>query len=186
MQFLFERKINEVLDMKQNGFRNGMKQEILEKIKADLTPEEAQRIEEIRQYDKLTPGSVSEKIVLALDSLQRQKADCKFKIAQRMFNIQKLKASDARYNKQLITGIITDKFDDKTTMTVEEIKTQLFYNNYTAFGERRQILDILGDLRAIVGSIDLKRRVIITEEEYNDYVNQIEKDLAELGQNLFD
>ncbi len=171
------------------GFRPGKKEEIKAKIEETMTysPEEIERIKEVRKYDKIKPGTYTEKIAVFLDSLRSQFREIDNLIAKRLWNIEDIAANVERNKEEISSGNITLRLADREAfMTVPELKNYVQNQKWIQVGEVRSIPAQLASLRAIVGHKDVKGNEIISEKEFDEYVDKVQARLEVLGYKLFD
>jgi hypothetical protein len=171
---------------KDNGFREGKKQETLEKIRASLTEEELHRLDEMKKLDSVKPGSISYKLAVHEDQLRVNLKKEKFNIKKIMWNIRNAKDQIERARFQLSSGDITETIGNSgIIMNQDELTTHIKYMEWTQLGEIQGITPILLRIRGIVGHIDVERKVIMEEKEFDKYVQEIEAEVKELGFDIF-
>jgi len=160
------------------------KEKALEELRKSLTEPELNRIKEQRRFENVEEGTKGYEILLYLDEAKKLLRQKKLKIRKRLWNIDRLKNHRDRLQEQLDSGEITEKLDDNTTMNEEEVKTEIMHQEWTIEGEINDIVNLLGEIRTIVGMKDLKKNEIMTEDEYEKYAKEIEEEVKERGYKL--
>lgn len=169
--------------MGKKGFREGRTQEEL--FKNSITKEEAERIRQQREFDKIVPGSLTYKMALFNDQLRQQLRRAKSVVEHRLWNVGNIQNTNDRLKQQLLSGHITEEIKPGVFMNENEINSLIQKNNWLLRGELFDIPRELADLRAVVGHIDITKKVIMTEEEFDDYVRWVQGELAKRGYELF-
>jgi hypothetical protein len=170
------------------GFRTEKtKEDMHQAIKDSLSAEEAHFISELRQYDSLKPDSLAWKLALHNDTLRTSIRNQQEQIFKRIWNIKDIQNKIDRANLQLSTKEIYEKIGDSgITMNEDELKTYIEHMRWVKKGEVRDIAKQLLQLRANVGHIDLQRNIIMTEEQYEEYVQKIMNEIKGLGHDIFE
>jgi len=167
----------------KGGYRKGLdKKEIMK----SMTKEDWKRISEQKKFESFTKGSVTAMVALQNDSLRRIRDEKTDNVEQRVNNIINLKSVISRKEGQIESGVITDELKEGVLMNKDEL---LFEINGSKRMIKREIIDIcvdLGKLREIVGCHDFVGNVIITEEEYDSFVESTDDYLSSIDLNLFD
>lgn len=161
------------------------KQEHLEKLKASLTKTELARIEETRKFETLNKGTAGYKIALENDQIRRSITKAIRDIQQELWVIENQKNSIRRHQTEVTGGVIQTELKPGVLLTKEELETQIKFEEWQNEGTARDVCIALGTLRSFVGHKDLIGRIIMDKEAYDGIINDIEKNLAQLGFDLF-
>jgi hypothetical protein len=178
--------------MKKKGFRPGREKEVLIQEMIDkgvITKQEWNRIEEQREFDNLNssnPGSTSWRVALECDQVRRMKNKYKAAIENAVADIMNAKATAQRLKIQIKKGEIKKELKPGMPMTLAEAEYEAYKNDNLAWAISRDILPELGKIRGLVGTTDLLKNPIITEEEFDEYVQKIEAKLRTTGIQLFE
>lgn len=162
------------------GFRPGMKERIDEE-RASISKEELERIKKQREFDSIKQGTYTYKIALFSDQLRQNMYKHKSVVENRLWNVHNLLNNITRLEEQLKSGNITEKLDNELVMNDIEVKTLIQKNKWLLEGEARAIPLELGLLRSVVGHLDVAKNVIMTEEEFETYAENVLKRLADAG-----
>jgi hypothetical protein len=165
---------------------DGRKAKALEELRSTLTHDEISRIDEQRKFDEITPGTPTYRMALHNDGLRAQARMCKSIIEKQRWNIRQLQQANDRLKKQILSGNITEEVRDGVTMTPAEVETLIWKNNWNINSEVLSIPMTLAELRGIVGHMDVARRIVMTQEQFDAYVAEIESHVKEAGFNLFE
>lgn len=173
---------------KAKGFRSEeVKQDLLEKIKASLSPEEAHRLEEMRKYDELKPDTYAFKLAIHNDSLRVAIRQSKEQIWKMIWNIKDIQNKINRCKEQLKSDNIYETIgESKVVMNKYELETYMEHMTWVMKAEVKGLSKHLLQLRANVGHIDIQRNIIMTEDDYESYCKDIEKQVRELGHDIFE
>jgi len=176
------------MEKQDKGFRNEkIKENMIEKLRANLTTEELQRIEAQRKFNDIEKDTHTYKIALHLDALRIQLRDEKQIIYKRLWNIENINNVEARCLKQIEDGDIYETLpDSNVVMNENEVKTYMKHQEWLRLGEVRAIAPSLAKIRSIVGHKDYVGQDILTEEEFNAYVEETMQKLEALGHSLYD
>jgi len=167
---------------KKNGFRAGVtKEDILQ-----LTNAEKDQIIKQREFDNIKRDSYSYKVALQCDDLRRTRDKSFMSITKSMLGVKNARLEVDRMQDQLDTGNITREIKDGVTMTEHEIMVEIETAKGLIEAIIKDIPSELGRLRTIVGFTDRVKNVVMTEVEYDNYVQKVETDLKHYGYDLFD
>jgi len=166
----------------ENGFRNKMKEKLL---REGLTSAEISRIEEQRKFNELKPKTFSWMIAVHLDSIRRMFREKDNLLSKRLWNIENLNNNIKRCLDEIKSGNISTEVSPGLKMNVTELKTHIKYQEWLIIGEVRSIPEILAEIRAIVGHKDVLNTVVMSEEQFDKYVENIQVKLREQGYDLF-
>ncbi len=171
---------------KNNGFRDGKLEEAREKLRANLSEAELERIKQTREMDNVPKGSISYKLAMMQDPLMIELRNNKFKIQKMVWNIRNVNNQIARGQSQLDTNTITELVPEtNVVMSKEELITWMKHMTWIQDGEVTGIPTFLMKVRAIVGHNDYEGKSIITEVEFDEYVTEVETEIKELGFSIF-
>ena len=157
----------------------------IEKLKASLTKTEIARIEEVRQFEALNKGTAGYKVAVENDQVRRSVTKAIRDIQQELWTIENQKNSILRHQTEVTSGVINSELKPGVPLTVDELKTQIKYEEWQNEGTAKDICIALGTLRSFVGHKDVIGKVVLDEGGYDGMVNDIEKSLAQLGFELF-
>lgn len=163
----------------------GRRQAALEEVRRTLEPEEAERIRAAREFDNVKPGTLTWEVAVFNDQLRKIAREQKRITMRRVNNVHKIKNVLTRLEKQLESGVITEKADDNVTMTVSEVEWYRDEQTQTLLAEVSAIPPELAKLRAVVGHLTVDRKVAMTEEEFEAFVLDVKNKVKELGYDLF-
>ena len=170
-------KVTMLEDAKENA-------ELVQFIKS-LTKEEIKRIRETREFETIKVGTPTYKIAILCDQLRQSLRTTKAHIAKRLWTIDSLSNNIDRLQLQLTTGEITEQMKQGIIMNKEELSSLIQHNRWLKDGEFSAVYALLADLRGLVGHKDLAKKVIMTIEEFDKFVLDIETYLKKYGYNLF-
>lgn len=172
---------------KKDGFRDGKADEIREKLRESLTKEELMRIEQTRKLDAIKRDSPSFHLVLFQDQLKIALRKSQFEIEKILWNVSDIANQLVRARFQLDSKNITEILDKSgTIMNEDELKSHIKYMGWMQRGEVIGISPILMNIRAVVGTHDLDKNSILTEVEFDEYVEKIKTEVQEKGFKLFE
>jgi hypothetical protein len=152
----------------------------------DITKEELDRIQVQREFDSIKPGTMSYAIALATDPLVTQLKQVKMTCEKRVLNVAQCMDRARRLKAQLAAGVIREQIRDDLTMNEDEVKTEIRHQEHVANSEALDALFQLNRLRAYVGRLRLDGRVVLTENEYDEYCERVIDDLRGVGQYVLD
>ncbi len=170
--------------MEKGGFRKDNKEAMLKRMKSSLTVEEAERLEETREHGQLVPGSWAYKIALRLDNVQQTVFKYKLDIEKTLWSIKNTSNAITRAKAQLDSGLITEKLKDDLVMNIDELRAHIEYMKWTQAVEVNQIPRVLGEIRMLTGHKNLIGEVIMTNEQFEQYVEDTIVKLKMLGFDL--
>jgi len=164
------------------GFRDGVtKEDILE-----FTKEEQEQIRKQREFATIKRDSMSYKVALQCDDLRKIRDMTMMNIEKRLLNIKNTKLAINRMQVEVTSGVITREIRNGVKMTADELRLEIETAESMAYATALDIPTDLGKLRTIVGFTDVVKNVVMTEDEYDEYVRNVEKSLATFGYKLFD
>lgn len=171
---------------KKEGFREGKAEEIREQLRASLTKEELLRIDETRKFDAIERDSPSFHLVLYQDQLKIALRKAQFEIEKILWNIDNLSNQISRAEFQLTSkNIIETLGESGMIMNEEELITHIKYMQWAQKGEVIGLPKSLMQVRGVVGTHDIDKNPILTEDEFNEYVQKIDEEVQEKGFKLF-
>lgn len=171
---------------KKKMLKDAKENEELVRFIKSLTKEEIQRIYDARAYDDIKPGTPTHKIALQCDALRRSMRKTKATIDKRVWSIGDLQNKINRLQSQLDSGKITEELKDGITMNEHELTTEIQHYKWTKDGEFYALFNLLAELRGVVGHKDVAKNVILTLEEFDDYVKQLNERVKKFGYDLFE
>jgi len=172
--------------MSDKGFRDGQKEKLMKEIQKTMTPAEAARIKEQREFDSIEEGTFSYELALHLDQLRQAMRDEQGQIDKMLHNISLLNNSIARCEDEIRTGDIKQKLDNDLVMNKKELLTHIAHEKWLKLNEVRAIARAVQKIRGYVGHKDVGGKMIMTKEQYADYVVDVRKGLEERGHDIFD
>ena len=154
----------------------------------NLSQEDVNRLKEQQDYGMVDKESdpVGFRIAVANDTLYRQLGVNKMTIGKAMFDLRNLVATKQRLEVELKKGKITRELRPGVPMTKDEIQAELFYLPPQIEATILDMHPVLGKMRGLVGHHKVNREVVLTMEEFNAYVLQLEQDIKKLGYDLFE
>jgi hypothetical protein len=178
-------KKNEVkVEQKENGFRDGKDKDQL--LKELLSQEDYDMIKRKRELDSVDKGTPSYKVLLQFDSLRRQRDQILWAIEQRFNDIESGLTSISRSEAQINSGSINEEIKPGVTMTEEELKNYVNKQRRLVDANVKDFINHLAPLRSLVGCHDAAGNVVLTEQKYDQIVNNVESRLRDMGYELFD
>lgn len=180
--------------MVKKGIRSGkeielekVKQEALEKaIKSGaISKDEYNRLLEQRNFDGFKKGSLTWNIFLAADQLKMQKDQVVSDVDVKVRNLLRAVATRNRYEKELVSKSIVSELKPGMPFSVDELEAEIFANNVHAKSVAGDIAPSLAKLRGFVGLEDLAGKKLITQEEFEDYANEINEIVKKAGFKVF-
>lgn len=173
---------------------NKPKQELLEDIKENedlikfvksLTKEELKSIHDTRAFNEIKPGSWTYKVAILNDQIRSQMRLIKSKLTKHIMTIDQITNNINRLNQQLVTGQIIESMKNGIIMNESELKSLIQQNEWIRQGEVDAIPMSLGEMRALVGHKDVARNIVMELDTYENFVEEIDKQLKEKGFNIF-
>lgn len=164
------------------GFREGMSKEQLAK---SMTDADWERVREAKEFGTIKANTLSWKIALANDQIFLKKKQIEALIFKRLWNIENIRNQLDNFKKQLFSGQIKETQKDGQVLTDTELKTMIKHTEWLQKGEADSVAQILGELRGIVGHTDIAGNIVITEDQFDKYVLETEKELKNYGFKLF-
>jgi hypothetical protein len=173
-----EEKSKLLTEMKENS-------DLVEFVKS-LTKEELARVKETREFDTIKPGSPTWRVALYNDSLRQQHRLITSTIKKRVWAIDDIQNKILRLEEQVKTGKITEELKPGITMTAEEVQTLIQHSRWLQEGEVRSIPKSLAELRSIVSHKDVAKNTILSMQEFDSYVKELEETIKKKGYELFE
>ena len=165
----------------KKGNREEIKKELLEELRKNLTKEELERIDHQREFDKINPGTAAYRMGVAVDPLRRQWLAAKSSIQKHLWNVDNITNQIRRLKAQLVVKNITEELKPGVYMNEHEMEAQIAHAGWLLEGEVNAIAPQLWQIRGVVGQHDLAKEVIVTEEQFDEYVRDVEKQLKGFG-----
>jgi hypothetical protein len=150
-------------------------------LNKDITQEEVDRVMLQRQFETIAPNSLTWQIALATDAVVTQMKQVKMTCEKRVLNVAQCTDRARRLTAQLATGIIKEQLRDDLTMNEDEMKTEIRHQRHVASTEALDAAFQLNKLRVYVGKHRLDGKVILTEDEYDEYCTSVLSDLKVMG-----
>ena len=176
---------NERLD-KKAIIKEAKENEELYKFVKSLTQEEIDRIKEIREHNMAIPGTITYKVSVLQDTLRNQIRIIKSTIAKRLWTIDDLQNNIDRLQIQLIADeFITETMKNGMLMNTSEVNSLTQHSKWLKDGEFNALFSLLGQLRTQVMHKDVSGKIIMTIEEYDKYVLDVEEYLRNYNYELF-
>ena len=169
--------------VKKNGFRDGVDKE---KLMKSMTDGDWKRVAAQKELQSVNPGSISYNVLLANDVVRRKIKLIKERVNKRFLDILNTENTIVRKKVQIESGVVHDELKPGLKMTKEELELEVEYANHLKDSQAKDVVTDLADLRGMVGVHDAARKVVLTEEEYDEYVGKIERRIKKHGYELFD
>lgn len=171
------------LDEPIKGFRKGVtKRSILNSWDGEDWKRHAER-DHFQSFDR---DSITAKIMLQNDSVRADR-DVKIdNVNEQVNHIRNALTANMRKQEQFDSGVITDELSPGIPMNKHELEFEIKGGERVIMNTIRRVTRELASLRNVVGSHDLMKNPIMTEEEYDEFVLKTEQDLKKLGVDLFD
>ena len=170
---------------KDNIVKEAKQNEELYSFVKSLTAAEIQRIKSMRDYDAIKPDTPTWKIAILCDDLRQNKRRLMSTVTKRLWTIGDLGNNMDRLNVQLTSGNITEIMKNGLPMNSFELKSLIQHNRWLRDGEFHALFPLLAELRGLVGHLDVARKVIMSQEQYDDYVLSIANSCKSYGYTLF-
>lgn len=161
--------------------RPGIKKEDILK----LTGEEKLQIEAQRKFNLVDKGTRSYDVLAKIDRIARQVWENKNKVDKTLIELMNFNATMNRDATELESGNITRELKPGLPMSQDELQWNIRLTKNMAETAVFNLPLILADLREVVGYKDVKGDVVISEEEYESYVDYVENEVKKLGYELF-
>lgn len=171
------------LDEPIKGFRKGITKRTLLK---SWDGEDWKRHAEREHFQQYNINSITGKIALQNDTVRANRDVMIDNIEEMVNHIRNGITTNKRKQEQIDTGNIVDELREGVLMNKEELKFEINSGERITKNVRRKIAREFGLLRDLVGTHDLVKNPIMTEEEYDALVLKTEKEMKELGVDLFD
>lgn len=152
-----------------------------------LTKEEIERIKETREFETIKPLTPTWKVALLNDTVRANIRLCKSKLAKRMMTAHDLQNNIRRLNDQLHGPEIIEEVKPGLKMNKAELASLIQQNQWLLQGEIDAIPRTLAELRGWIAHKDVAKKVVMTVEEYDKYVDEIEAEVErEFGVKIFE
>lgn len=169
----------------QRNSREELKKQVLEDLRKSLTPQELERVKRIREMDKIDRDSNSWPIGLLVDPLRIQFRKAKSVVEKSLWNMEREKNHISRLKQQVMSGQITEQLPNGGPMNEHEIGTQIKYAQWLIEGELQSLPIELWQMRGIVEQQDVGGNIIVSEKEFDEYLEGVRGRVKELGYVLF-
>jgi len=151
-----------------------------------LTKEEIQRVRDTRDYDEIKPHTPAWRVALYNDSIRSALRLKKSTIRKRILTIHDLTNNITRLKDQLESGKITEEIKTGIRMNEREVESLIRQNSWLRDGEVEAIPRTLAEMRGLVGHKDVARNIVMSKEEFDKYVQDIEDDVkSQFGYVIF-
>lgn len=166
-------------------------EEIKAKIISKLSDLDYERIKNQQKLAMVDPGTYRYKVFLHGDQIRLTVRKLKVEIEERLWAIKNGKSELARLEGQLSTGEIYDELptnisDLHIKMNVYELKLHIELKERMIEAQAGSIINSLIQLAGHVGFHDPARNMILSEQEFEVYTNEIEKRVKGMGYEIFD
>lgn len=168
---------------------------ITEEVKADtvkkLTDADYDRLLNQQKYSMFGLGSFRARVALHSDTLHRNVVMLKRQIEEALWSIRTGKEMIKRKEDQLKDGKIYELLpinnpDMKIIMNEHELKLQVELEQRHMEANAKDIINPLNELSGHIGYHDLAKNMIISEQEFEVYANEIENRVKALGYEIYD
>jgi len=166
-----------------NGFRKGVDKE---KIMKSLNDADWDFIKKMKDYEDIPKDSMRAKVFLQNDQLRRQRDRAFIAIDNAIVSIYDSNACISKLEKQNETGEITEELKPGVPMTQDELEVFIKKQKNLAWAISKDVIEHFNTLAGLVGCKDIAKNVIITETEFNEYVEKKRNIFKSLGFNIFD
>jgi hypothetical protein len=157
---------------------------LIEEIKK-VTKQELEWLAKCRECDSMVGGSVSWKVALLCDPVRCKILECKTEANRKLLNISNIKNNIFRLHVQIEKSQITEVMRNGVVMNESEVRNLIKENKDISDREFVSLRQILGQLRMNVGHMDYNRKIIMTVDQFDAFVSDIEKELLTYGYQLF-
>lgn len=171
--------------VKNKGFRDGQKEKLKEEFYKSLSKEEIARIEEQRKFESVKEGTLTFDLALHMDQLRMSLRENKCEIEKMIWNISNMRIHIRKCEDQLTLGNITEMLTDKQTMNEAELKNHIVHQKWLIRKELQSIAKTLLDIRSVVGHTDIKKSVVFSDAQFENYAREVMLKLKELGFDIF-
>jgi len=159
-------------------------EELLKFVK-ELKKPEIERIKEIRRFETLKPDTNRFKVALLCDPLRQELRQAETTLMKRMWSMADLQTNIDRLREQLESGNITEEIKQGLIMNKAELQNLIQHNVWLQQGEFNALRIILGKISGMVGHIDYIKNVIISEEQFEQKVEEVKEYAKKYGYDLF-
>jgi hypothetical protein len=170
-----------------NGWRNeNMEKEVKAKLISTLSDSELERIKMSRSFEELKKDSLSRKLALLNDPVRRGIVKFKSDIEKMFWDISNIKTQMARMRQQLLSGTIIDEIKPGILMNKDEIEVNIVHAQNLSENIAKDIITRLFEIRRLVGCHDPENKIIMDEEQFDVYANDIISRAKRLGYDILD
>jgi hypothetical protein len=171
--------------VKQEIVKSAMENEELVSFIKSLTKDEIKRIKATRLFEDLKEGTYGRKVAVLCDSIRSDIRKNKIQLAQRLSVIDSTHTVIQRLKQQLVSGVITEELKPGLKMTPSEVECKMNENVLVKDAEVTNIPVILANIRQYVGHMDVDRKIVMTEDEFEAFAADYEAQLKKRGYDLF-
>lgn len=161
------------------------KKATLEELRKTLSQQELDHIQLSREAALFTRDSPTFKIFVCVDPLRVQYKQSSQKVQKCLWNIENCFNVKTRLSTQLQTKNITEQLKDGITMNEQEVLAEIEHSNWIMQDELNSVPQALWLMRGIVGQHDIANNVIVTREDYENYISSIDERLKKYGLSLY-
>ena len=151
-----------------------------------MTKEEMEQIKEQRKFNDIKTGTNEYKIAVLNHPVRSQLRNLKINLMRKLWTINDISNNLKRLDTQLTSGNITElQKDNQTKMNEAELRSFIEHNKWLRQGEMNALYPLLGELRSIVGFKDYAQKIILSMEEYDKVISEVQTKINEHGFDLF-
>lgn len=157
-------------------------------VEESLSVEDLHRIKAMKDFEMIDKEKdiLGWNIAVACDDLRRKLGIIEMTLDKAMYEIKLTLATRLRYGMELKAGSITTELRPGVPMIKEELQAEFDNMQSRIIGMVRDLHPVLGKYRGLVGHLGVDGRTIVTKEEFDKNVKDIETELKELGYPLFE
>lgn len=126
------------------------------------------------------------KVLLANDSGRRQIYQAKLAIRRMLSDIDNVKATLERCKIEMGTEKITTEIKPGVPMTKEELNVYMARQVQIAWATSQDVVVQLNTIQAWIDRKDMARKVIISSEEFENYVKDLKEEFDKRGYDIFE
>lgn len=171
--------------VEKQGNREVIKQNLMEELRKNLTKAELERIKQMREFGDIKKGSKSWDLGVTVDPLRMQLRKAKSVVEKSLWQMENLKVKSARINEEVDEDKIRDEVKPGVPMNKDEALLEAKYADWLFEGELQSLPLQLWQIRGVVGQVDVSGKVILTEQEFEEYLGYVHDRVKELGCTLF-
>ena len=167
-----------------NGFRKGVtKKEILKEMKDD----DWLHLDHLKEAERRKLNNpVAAEIYVRNDQARQEVENVKLEIKKFTVDALQMGSLVATNQADILAGKTEQKNDEGKPMTIEELKLINRKIDVNIGRVKNLLIANLSKLYTFVGTKGLDKKTILTEEEYDEIVKQVEKELKSVGHNLLE